>query len=532
LSLSLHEVARVIGDQPLFTHVTLSVAPGERLALIGENGSGKSTLLRVMAGLEPPDDGTVRREGHVALLEQLSADLHGTLQDVVLPPELRRAADDLGRATAALLGRAAGALERFAAAEERYRALGGYEAAARTARVLAALHLDPDGDPARLSGGQVRRLLLARLLLTPADTYLLDEPTNHLDASSTAWLEAWVRASPKAFVIASHDRAFLDAVSTRTAELERGTLSVYPGGYSEAMTVKAEMWAAAERQYREGKRQRAALEAEAHRRQSKARSAGTHNARRASDGDKLLAKGKTQNAQNVNASRARALERRIERLEPVPKPYDDHRTLNFDLPPVPPGPSDVLRIHALRVERASHRVIRDLDLHVRRGERWALLGANGAGKSTLLSVIRGDLPYRGELHLGHGVRVAWTGQQHEELNGLETVRDALLDANPNLTPHQVFELAAGSGLTGGPGQPLSSLSGGELTRLGLARLKVTTAHLLLLDEPTNHLDVRAIEALEALLLHFPGAVILASHDRRLVQRVTTRHLILNAETLP
>ena len=292
------------------------------------------------------------------------------------------------------------------------------------------------------------------------------------------------------------------------------------------MERRAVLRAAQQRQYQAGQRQRSALEDEAQRRQSKARSAGQYNPKRASDGDKLLARGKAQRAQNVNASRSKALEQRLERLVTAEKPFEDRRTLHLDLPPTPPGPAEVLSLKDFGVQRDGRPVISGLNLELRRGERLALVGPNGSGKSTLLAAIRGVLPCSGERRLGVGLHLAWTGQRHEELAGLETVRDTLLDANPLLTPHQLHELAAGVGLAGGPSQPVGTLSGGQLTRLGLARLSVIRAQLLLLDEPTNHLDIRAIEALEALLLRFPGTLMLASHDRRLVERTATRVLEL------
>ena len=527
MTLSVQGVARVYGDHLIFEDVSFELAPAERLALIGENGSGKSTLLRVLAGLEAPDAGTVQAAGRVALLTQLEEQPPGTLLEVVTPPALHAAQLAFERAAGQL--DTDGGPDTFAAAEERYRQAGGYDFAARAAGVLAGLGLNAGAGAAGLSGGQLRRLFLARLLLSPAEVYLLDEPTNHLDAVGVAWLERWMAGSGAAFVLASHDRAFLDNAATRTAELERAALTLYPGNYTAAMERKAVLRAAQERQYQAGRRQRSALEDEVQRRQSKARSANTYNPNRASDGDKLLTKGKAQRAQNVNASRAKALEQRLERLATAEKPFEDRRTLHLDLPPVPPGPAEVLSLRNFGVRRGDRWVLEGLHLELRRGERLALVGPNGSGKSTLLAAIRGVLPHSGERRLGVGLQVAWTGQGHQELSGLATVRDALLDANPLLTPHHLHELAAGVGLSGGPTQPVGTLSGGQLTRLALARLSVTRAQLLLLDEPTNHLDIRAIEALEALLLRFPGTLILASHDRRLVERAATRVLGLGTE---
>ena len=531
MHLKLEEVARVYGDHELYSGLSLEVAPHERLALIGENGSGKTSLLRLIAGLDQPDSGTVTCEGRVALLEQLDADLSGTLLEVVTPPDLRLAGLTFALASQALSDASDLALNTFSAAEERYRNAGGYDFPARAASVLSGLHLDPEARADQLSGGQARRLMLARLLLAPADLYLLDEPTNHLDAVSTVWLEEWVQASPAAFVIASHDRAFLDNVATRVAVLERGELREYPGNYTEAMAEKALLRAAQDRRHEAGKRQRAALEEEARRRQSKARSANTYNPSRASDGDKMLAKGKAQNAQNVNAGRARALERRLDRLEVTAKPFDDRRTLRLDLPPAAPGPQEVLTLRDVGVQRGGSEVLRGVNLTVRRGERVALTGPNGGGKSSLLGAILGRWPVSGTLALGTGLSVAWAGQHGEELNGLTTLKDALLAANADLTPHGLYEVAAALGLPSDPGTPVAALSGGQRTRLSLARLSVTRAQLLLLDEPTNHLDLRAIRALEEVLLAFPGTLLLASHDRRLIEQVATRRLWIGGGTV-
>ncbi|BDP41146.1 ABC transporter ATP-binding protein [Deinococcus aetherius] len=502
----------------------MEVGGGERLALVGENGGGKTTLLRVMAGLDAPDAGTVTRGGRVAFLAQHADMGGGTVQGAVTPEEVRRAQREFEAASAGLGDGTDAALHAFADAEETFRTVGGYDFEVRAAEVLDGLGLVPGAPTACLSGGQMRRVMLARLLLSPADLYLLDEPTNHLDAEGAAWLEGWTRASEAAFVLASHDRAFLDAVATRTAELERGRLTVYPGGYSEAMAVKATLREAQARDYAAYRRKRAALEEERLRRASKARSASQYNPNRAPDGDKLLAKGKAQNAQNVNASRARALERAVERLDThaAEKPFEDRRIVRLDLPDAPPGPSEVLTARDLTVMRGARDVLCGVRLDVRRGDRIALTGPNGGGKSTLLAALLGTLPHAGEVRRGQGLTVYAAGQHGEELAGLETVGDALLAANPALTPHQLHEVGAQVGLPGGPAFPLAGLSGGQRTRLSLARLGVTRAQLLVLDEPTNHLDIRAIEALEALLLAFPGTVLLASHDRTLVGRVATR----------
>lgn len=518
----LSHVARTSGDHLIFEDVSLTLLPAERLALIGENGSGKTTLLRLIAGLVAPDSGQIERPGTVTYLPQHAPQLEGDVLSAVTPLELHAAGQAMHAASLTLTDPTPAHLSAFSAAEEAYRELGGYDFETQAAAVLGGLDLGPQASANQLSGGQMRRVLLARLLLSPAELYLLDEPTNHLDGSSVRWLEDWIVGSRAAFVLASHDRAFLDAVATRTAELERGRLTVYPGNYSAALELKATLREAQGRDHAAARKQQAALEAEAARRQSKARSAGSYNPKRAADGDKLLAKGKAQNAQNVNAARARALEKRAERLEVPDKPYDDHRLITLDLPAAPTGPAEVLTVRDLGVRRGEATVLSGVNLDVRRGEKITLTGPNGGGKSTLLLALLGRLPSSGTVRLGAGLQVYFAGQGGEELTGLPTLGDALLDANPWLTPHQLYEIAAQVGLPPDPTFPVADLSGGQRTRLTLARLGVTRAGLLVLDEPTNHLDVRAIEALEGLLHSFPGTLLLATHDRRLRERVATR----------
>ncbi|WP_288432096.1 ABC-F family ATP-binding cassette domain-containing protein [uncultured Deinococcus sp.] len=522
--LKTEHVARSYGDETVLDGIDLEVRPGDRLGLIGENGSGKSTLLRVLAGLETPDTGRVSADtgSRVALLAQ-HADQDGrSVLDAVTPPELRRAQAAWATASAALEGGSAAALEAFADAEEHYRRLGGYDFAARAAGVLAGLDLDPHAPTPRLSGGQRRRVMLAALLLSPADVYLLDEPTNHLDLDGVRWLEGWIAASDAAFVLVSHDRAFLDAVTTRTAELERGQLHLYPGPYSEAMALKATLRGAQERDHAAYRRRRAALEEEQRRQASKG--AVSENRGRARDNDKFRSTFKTERHQQIHAARARAMQKQLDRLDAgaAGKPYDDRRRLRLDLPPVPPGPAEVLRVRGLTVQRGPARpVLEDVDLHVRRGDRVALTGPNGGGKSTLLGALLGRLPHAGEVRWGEGLGLYVAGQHGEELPTGGTVGDALLDANPALTLHQLHEVAAQVWLPA-PDAPVATLSGGQRTRLSLARLGVTRAQVLVLDEPTNHLDLAMTLLLEEVLADFPGTVLLATHDRRLIGAVATR----------
>ncbi len=391
-------------------------------------------------------------------------------------------------------------------------------------------HLDQtlpgDGPPG--SGGELQRRRLEALRATGADVLLLDEPTHHLDGEALAWLEAWLRASEAAVLFVAHDRAFLDAVATDVAFLERGTLRIEAGGYAEASARRAAAAAAGARRHRSDAARRASLADAIQHEGSRARSMGTFDARYADGASKLMAKNRAGSASKTLARRTRAMRARLEREVPEAKPYDDRRRLGFVARPADRGPSEVLTVHELVVRRGGRTLVDALDLHVRRGDRVALVGPNGAGKSTLLDVLTGRrAPDGGSVRRGIGLTVAHVDQvaepwAHPGTIGAVTVGDVLRGVRSDLRPGDVWRATAEAGIPCAPDRPVAELSGGERRRLTLACVAVADAHLLVLDEPTHHLDVRAVEALEALLEVFPGTLLLASHDRRLVARVATR----------
>lgn len=382
--------------------------------------------------------------------------------------------------------------------------------------------------PTDRSGGQARKAQLAERLLADADVYLLDEPTNHLDAAGLAWLERWVRSSPATMLIVSHDRAFLDATVSAVAELERGELTVWPGAYTEALATKATARAAQLRQHDAQARTKRRLEQEAAKLASKGRSADKFDAKRAGNQALILAKAKAENVSRTLARRAKALQERAEKLEPVRKPFEDDGLPEIPLPETPLGPTDVVRFAGFGMERGGKPLVGELDLVLRRGEKLALVGPNGSGKSSLLATVTGELaPTTGTVSVG--VTPFVLSQHGTELDAFLTVEEALRDAQGALRRQDLHYLLARMGLPTDPSAPVATLSGGQRTRLALARLSVTRSPLLVLDEPTNHLDVRMVEALERLLVAYPGAVLLASHDRRLVGAVAERALRLDGE---
>ncbi len=523
MSLFLKRATRRFADNLVFEDVDLELHAGERVGLLGRNGSGKTTLMRVLAGLDAPDAGEVRRAGRVAYLAQRGDLGAGSLREIVLPEshsilkaELEMAERDLGQPTPEHL-------ERYANAEERFRVAGGYELEIRAEEILSGLGLDGAFRGDALSGGQARRALLARLLIEPADFYLLDEPTNHLDLESTEWLEGWVNSSDAGFLIVSHDRAFLDATVARCYELERHRLNEYPGNFSMAMQEKQTRFEAAKIAFENHARKVKQLETQAQLAVQQASRA--ENKHRAGNRDKTTASHLMNRSTHKQGRRALALEKRIEHMGTLEKPFEDQFMTRIKLERVNHGPNEVLNLEYVTLERGAKTILEYASFYVRRGDRVALVGPNGGGKSTLLAGILGHLqPSAGAIQRGVGLSVYWAGQNTEELDEFVTLEEALLGANPDLQTRQVYALLASLGLPKDPARTIQSLSGGQRTRLSLARLSVTSAHLLVLDEPTNNLDVDAIVALEKLLKDYPGTVLFASHDRRLIENVSTRKL--------
>lgn len=527
MSLRMQAVTKRYGDNTIFEDLSLVISGGEKVALIGANGSGKSTLLRLAAGIEAPDSGTVSVRGRVSLLEQHTPTGAASVAEGLAPTHLAAAQAELSSAEAALADPTDENLARFAAAEERFRELGGYDFSALAHATLDALGLAPDQPLSSLSGGQQRRVLLARQLLAQADVVLLDEPTNHLDTAGTQWLEEWIMASRATVLVVSHDRAFLDATVSKVAELERGRLSVWPGNYSQAKELKVTAQAAQQRRHDAQARRKQQLAAEAARLGSTSRSAGKFNHKRVGNQPLLPAKNRAESVSRTMARRASALEKRIEQMDVVEAPFRDNATVSVPLPEVPAGPGDLLRFEAVTVERGGRTLVSGLDLLLRRGEKLALVGPNGSGKSSLIELALGKLDATsGKVVRAAGLATYVASQGGEELLEFPTAEAALRDAQPAIRQQDVHYVLARTGVTNDPSVPVSELSGGQRTRLALARLSVTRAPLLVLDEPTNHLDIAMVEALERTLRDYPGTILMATHDRQLIKAVATRTLVL------
>jgi ATPase subunit of ABC transporter with duplicated ATPase domains len=327
-------------------------------------------------------------------------------------------------------------------------------------------------------------------------------------------------------LIVSHDRAFLDATVQRCYELERGKLSEYPGNYSEAMTWKQTKREAMQVAFENHTRKVKALKSEA--RKAFQRAEASFDPSRMTDNNIMAAKGTHNSGAFSAGQRAKALESRIEHMGEVEQPYNERFMTRIKFAPMKHGPNEVLTLEDVRLERDGKLILEHVNGFVRHGDRLALTGPNGGGKSTLIASLLGQLePSAGTIRHGVGLNVYWAGQDTQELEEFTTLEDALLAANSDLQLSELYALLASLGLPKDPKRAISSLSGGQRTRLSLARLSVTQAHLLVLDEPTNNLDIDAIEALEKLLLEYPGTVLFASHDRRLLETISTRRWLVN-----
>ncbi len=508
-----HGVELRVGARVLMTDASLRVGPGDRVGLVGRNGAGKTTLTKVLAGEGQPAGGTITRTGEIGYLPQdprtgdldvlaLSRILSARgLDDVI--SRMRQAegamasADDETRDAA---------MARYSRLEARFTSLGGYAAESEAARIASNLALDERvlGQPLRtLSGGQRRRVELARILFSGAQTLLLDEPTNHLDADSVVWLRDFLRAYSGGLVVISHDVDLIETVVTRVCYLDanRAVLDVYNVGWKAYLQQR-------EQDERRRHRERANAEKKASALMLQA--------------DKMRAKAsKAVAAQNM----AKRAQRLLADLDDV-RQHDKVAKLRFP-DPAPCGKTP-LRASALSRSYGSLEVFTDVDLAIDRGSKVVVLGLNGAGKTTLLRILGGvDTPDTGQVEPGHGLRLGYYAQEHETLDTSRTVLENMRSAAPELGDTEVRKVL-GSFLFSGDDadKPAGVLSGGEKTRLALATLVVSAANVLLLDEPTNNLDPASREEVLGALRSFAGAVVLVTHDEGAVHALEPERVLL------
>jgi ATPase subunit of ABC transporter with duplicated ATPase domains len=522
------------GGHVVLDDVSLTVAPGTCLGVVGPNGVGKSTLLQVLAGLLAPHAGEVVRDPPGATVGYLGQEQAQGDESVRAVIERRTGVAEaeaaLTSASAALAEDAAGAEDRYVAALARYERVSAGDFEARLVSTLSQVGLSPtvlDQPRSTLSGGQEARAALAALLLARFDVTLLDEPTNDLDFDGLFRLEDLVGRRGGAMVIVSHDRAFLERTVTDVLELDEHTHSArqFGGGWAAFQAERAAARAHADEDYAVYQAQRADLQRRAQReRQWATKGVGREKAR-SRDNDKVQRDFRIERTENL-ASRARRTERALASLDAVEKPWEGW-DLRFAINEAARSGDVVVRLEDALLERGNF-TLGPLTLDVRWADRLGLVGQNGSGKSTLVEAILGRLPLaEGTRRMGPSVVVGELAQDRRLLRGSAALAESFATATglpPDRTRSQLAKFGLGAEAVL---RPTASLSPGERTRAELAAFAALGVNFLVLDEPTNHLDLPAIEQLESALDTYAGTLLVVSHDRRFLESVTlTRRIEL------
>ncbi len=512
--ISFNKICKQYGKQLIFVDASFQLNPGEKAGLVGPNGAGKTTLFRMIVGEESPDDGDVSVPKKITIgyfrqdIEEMSGrsvldesiagsgrlgDLHHELE------HLQNAMSDPDRAD-----EMEKILDRFGHVQEEYSHLGGYELEARAREVLHGLGFEDDridGDVGLLSGGWKMRVAMAKVLLGRPDVLLMDEPTNHLDIESIIWLEGFLKSYPGSLLMTSHDREFMNRVVTKIVDIDDGELNMFTGNYDfydreRAMRETNKEAAYARQQAMLAKEQRFIDRFAAH----------------------------AAKAAQVQ-SRVKALDK-IEKLEPPKR----RKTVRFDFRKPQRSGDDVAMLEGVSKSYGKRTVYDDFSFMVRRGERWCVMGKNGAGKSTLLKMVAGSLnPDSGSVRLGASLKVGYFAQQSFDLLDPElTVWEQIQKDFPLESIGTLRSLLGAFHFSGDDVEKkVRSLSGGERSRLVLARMLLDPPNFLILDEPTNHLDMATKEMLVEALQDFEGTMLFVSHDRAFLRGLSNRVLELD-----
>ena len=514
--ISFSNVSKQYGRQVLFIEADFQLNPGEKVGLVGPNGAGKSTLFRMIMGEESADEGTVslpkkltlgyfRQEvdemsGRPVLDEAIAGsgrlgDLHHELLDLEHAMADPERGDELGAI-----------LDRFGHVQEEYQHLGGYELEARARACLHGLGFEDDqidGDVGALSGGWKMRVSMAKVLLGNFDVLLMDEPTNHLDIESILWLENFLKAVPATLLMTSHDRDFMNRVVTKVLEIDGGDIVTYSGNYD--FYVK-------EQETREANQEAAYARQQA----------------------KLAKEQRFIDRFSANAAKAAQVQSRVKALDKIERiePPKKRRVVKWDFRIPGRSGDDVLMLEGVAKAYGTRRIYNDFAFHIRRGERWCVMGKNGAGKSTLLKMVAGAIqPDAGTVRLGASLRVGYFSQQALDLlNPDLTVLEQLQQDFPMEGLGVVRNLLGAFQFSGDDvDKKIRALSGGEKSRLVMARMLFDPPNFLVLDEPTNHLDLATKEMLIDALKDFEGTMLFVSHDREFLRGLANRVLELGGE---
>ncbi|MDR2834353.1 MAG: ABC-F family ATP-binding cassette domain-containing protein [Streptococcaceae bacterium] len=507
--LQVQNVARLFGAQVLFENIQMEIADNSKIALVGRNGAGKSTLLKIIAGVEAPDQGTISKNksatiGYLAQNTGLASDdtvydeMLKAFSEVIQMEKRMRILEELIATTPPTDNNYEAILKEYDQLQHNFADKNGYAYETETRSVLHGFGFDEsfyNQKISSLSGGQKTRLALAKHLLQKPDILILDEPTNHLDIDTLAWLENYLQGYKGAILIVSHDRYFLDKVTSQTYELSRRKMRSYAGNYSRYLELKAAQLASDLKQFEKQQEEIAKLE-----------DFVARNLARAS-----------------TTKRAQSRRKQLEKIDRLEKPIETDKSVKFGFQIEKVSGNVVLTLNDSAIGYKDT-LSEPVSLDIRRKDAIALVGPNGIGKSTLLKSIIGKIPFiKGEVALGANVSVGYYDQEQAQLSGRKTVLKELWDEHPTVAEKDIRSVLGGFLFTGDDVEKtIPLLSGGEKARVALAKLSMDYDNFLILDEPTNHLDIDNKEVLENALIDYEGTLLFVSHDRYFINRVATK----------
>ncbi|MEY3321607.1 MAG: hypothetical protein RLZZ417_1190 [Bacteroidota bacterium] len=502
------------GDRILLNKINLVIGEKDKIGLVGRNGAGKSTLLKIIAGELSPHEGNIARPSSSSL-GYLHQDMEIPLGKTVLEETLTafeevrdletrliKINEEMSHRTDYESDSYYKLLEDFSYVNDRFHYLGGDSMQADAERVLKGLGFKPS-DMSRLtdefSGGWKMRVELAKMLLKRPDYLLLDEPTNHLDIESIIWLENFLIGNSGALILISHDREFLNKVTTRTVEVELGTLQDYKASYSEYVLLRED-------------------------RREKQKSAFDNQQRVIADKERTITRFM---AKSSKTKMAQSMQKQLNKIERIELDETDVSVMNIRFPPAPRSGQVAIDAVNLSKSYGSLNILDNIHFRMDRGDRISFVGQNGQGKTTLAKIIVNELPFSsGELILGHNVKIGYYAQnQAETMTGTKTVLETMEDSSPPEMRTKIRSILGAFLFSGSDAEKkVSVLSGGERARLALACLLLNPFNLLVLDEPTNHLDMLSKDVLKKALLEYDGTLIVVSHDREFLQGLTEKTL--------
>lgn len=513
--LGCNNISLSFGTRVILEGISFSINDTDRVGVVGVNGAGKSTLFKIITEVLSPDSGEIytAKNSKIGYLEQNSGltpsssilDEVLSVYSYLMEMETRMKSLEKSISCEKSEVRLDSFMKEYSRLTEEYSRLGGYEYNSRARGVLKGLGFSEDQfdmNAKNISGGQKTRLALARLLLTEPDILLLDEPTNHLDIDAIEWLEDFLSNYKKSVMVISHDRFFLDKVTNKTLEIENCECKLYNGNYSEYLKKKAIDREIQQKHYELQQKEIARME------------------------DFIEQQRRWNREKNIIAAESR--QKAIDRMERIDQPKNLPGKINVKFTSSIRSGNDVLFVEGLGKEYPGKPLFKDVNFNVKKSERVFLLGPNGCGKSTLLKIITGKIEeHWGSFEYGHNVKPGYYDQEQEGLSPENTIIDEVWSTNENLSQTEIRNALAMFLFRGEDVlKPISTLSGGEKSRISLIKLMLSGSNLLILDEPTNHLDINSREILESSLMEFDGTLIIVSHDRYFINKLATRMIEL------